>query len=321
MRMHTALHVMSAVIKGNVTGGQVSADKSRLDFNLDGEVPTKEWVTEEINKLLALDRPVTPQWVTDEELAARPELVKTMSVRPPMGAGRVRLLADRRRRPAGLRRHACRAHRRDRPGRVHQDREQGQDEPAVHHRPAVTERASGPHHERTEARAPLKEERMDYARPDALVSTDWLAARLDAPDIRLVDGSFYLPAQKRDPKAEFVNQHIPGAVFFDIDEIADTSSPLPHMLPSPEKFSSRVRKLGLGDGNKIVVYDTTPMTGACRVWWMFRAMGHKDVAVLDGGLPKWMSRGPTRSPTIRRRRASGTSRRGSTIRWCARSTT
>jgi misacylated tRNA(Ala) deacylase len=93
MRMHTALHVMSAVIKGNVTGGQVGADKSRLDFNLEGEVPAKEWVTEEINKLIALDRPVTPQWITDEELTQRPELVKTMSVRPPMGAGRVRLLA------------------------------------------------------------------------------------------------------------------------------------------------------------------------------------------------------------------------------------
>ncbi|MBI3196778.1 MAG: alanyl-tRNA editing protein [Rhodospirillales bacterium] len=93
MRMHTALHVMSAVIKGNVTGGQVGADKSRLDFNLEGEVPAKEWVTEEINRLIALDRPVTPQWITDEELNSRPELVKTMSVRPPMGAGRVRLLA------------------------------------------------------------------------------------------------------------------------------------------------------------------------------------------------------------------------------------
>ena len=93
MRMHTALHVMSAIIKGNVTGGQVGADKSRLDFNLESEVPTKEWVTEEINKLLAVDRPVVAQWITDEELEARPELVKTMSVRPPMGAGRVRLMA------------------------------------------------------------------------------------------------------------------------------------------------------------------------------------------------------------------------------------
>jgi misacylated tRNA(Ala) deacylase len=93
MRMHTALHVMSAVIKGNVTGGQVNADKSRLDFNLEGEVPTKEWVTEEINKILSLDHPVVPQWVTAEELTSRPELVKTMSVRPPMGQGRVRLLS------------------------------------------------------------------------------------------------------------------------------------------------------------------------------------------------------------------------------------
>lgn len=93
MRMHTALHVMSAVVKGNVTGGQVGADKSRLDFNLEGEVPTKEWVTGEINRILAVDRPVVPQWISDEELAERPELVKTMSVRPPVGAGRVRLLA------------------------------------------------------------------------------------------------------------------------------------------------------------------------------------------------------------------------------------
>jgi thiosulfate/3-mercaptopyruvate sulfurtransferase len=145
---------------------------------------------------------------------------------------------------------------------------------------------------------------MEYARPDALVSTEWLAKHLDAPDIRIVDGSFYLAAQKRNPKAEFANQHIPGAMFFDIDEIADTASPLPHMLPSAEKFSSRVRKLGLGDGNKIIVYDTTPMTGACRVWWMFRAMGHKDVAVLDGGLLKWMGEGRpvTDDPTPPRER-------------------
>jgi misacylated tRNA(Ala) deacylase len=93
MRMHTALHVMSAVIKGSVTGGQVGADKSRLDFNLDGDVPTKEWVTEEINRILGTDHPVIQQWITNDEMNARPELVKTMSVRPPMGAGRVRLLA------------------------------------------------------------------------------------------------------------------------------------------------------------------------------------------------------------------------------------
>jgi thiosulfate/3-mercaptopyruvate sulfurtransferase len=145
---------------------------------------------------------------------------------------------------------------------------------------------------------------MPYTRPDALVSTDWLAARLNAPDVRVVDGSFYLPAQKRDAKAEYSARHIPGAVFFDIDEIADTDNPLPHMLPSPEKFSSRVRRLGLGDGVRIVVYDGNPMMGACRVWWMFRAFGHKDVAVLDGGLPKWLREGRpvTDEPTAPRER-------------------
>ena len=132
---------------------------------------------------------------------------------------------------------------------------------------------------------------MPYARPDALVSTEWLATHLDAPDVRIVDGSFYLPAQKRDPGSEFANQHIPGSVFFDIDEIADTDSDLPHMMPSPEKFSARVRKLGLGDGNRIVVYDQHGMMSAARVWWTFRVFGHKDVAVLDGGLPKWLREG------------------------------
>lgn len=132
---------------------------------------------------------------------------------------------------------------------------------------------------------------MPYARPDALVSTEWLAAHLDAPDVRVVDGSFYLPAQKRDAKAEYGSRHVPGAVFFDIDEICDSDNPLPHMMPAPEKFSARVRKLGLGDGNRIVVYDGSPMMGATRVWWMFRAFGHKDVAVLDGGLPKWIAEG------------------------------
>ena len=95
----------------------------------------------------------------------------------------------------------------------------------------------------------------------------------------------------RDAKAEFAAGHIPGAVFFDIDEIADTDNPLPHMLPSPEKFAARVRKLGLGDGSRIVVYDGAGLFSAARVWWMFRVLGHDDVAVLDGGLPKWRAEG------------------------------
>jgi thiosulfate/3-mercaptopyruvate sulfurtransferase len=157
---------------------------------------------------------------------------------------------------------------------------------------------------------------MTYARPDALVSTEWLADHLDAPDVRIVDASFYLPAQKRDPKAEFANQHIPGAVYFDIDEIADKSNLLPHMLPAPEQFAEQARKLGLGSGNKIVVYDTTPMTGACRVWWMFRAMGHKDVAILNGGLPKWMAEGRsvTDDPSPPRDRAFNPKYNGEIVR-------
>jgi len=132
---------------------------------------------------------------------------------------------------------------------------------------------------------------MEYARPDALVSTDWLAARLDAPDVRVVDGSFYLPAMKRDAAAEFLAGHIPGAVRFDVDDIADKSSPLPHMLPSTVKFASRMKKMGIGDGMRIVVYDTVGLFSAARVWWTFRVMGHQDVAVLDGGLKKWKAEG------------------------------
>lgn len=130
---------------------------------------------------------------------------------------------------------------------------------------------------------------MSYANPDALVDTDWLAAHLAAPDVRVVDASWYLPAQNRNPLAEYHARHIPGAVFFDLDDISDTESPLPHMLPSPEKFSSRARRLGLGDGNRIVVYDGVGMFSAPRVWWMFRVFGHEDVAVLDGGFPKWLA--------------------------------
>jgi thiosulfate/3-mercaptopyruvate sulfurtransferase len=127
--------------------------------------------------------------------------------------------------------------------------------------------------------------------PSALVSTDWLAEHLNAPDVRVVDASYYLPGEGLSPHAEFEAHHIPGAVLFDIDEISDTSNPLPHMLPPPEKFSSRVRKLGLGDGVRIVVYDQRGMFSAPRVWWTFRLFGHDDVAVLDGGLPKWMAEG------------------------------
>lgn len=127
--------------------------------------------------------------------------------------------------------------------------------------------------------------------PKTLVSTDWLANHLDDPDLRVIDGSWYLPAAKRDPKAEYDAAHIPGARFFDIDEIADLRSDLPHMAPPPEKFMSRMRSLGVGDGHQVVVYDGQGIMSAPRVWWTFKLMGHQNVAVLDGGFPKWKAGG------------------------------
>ena len=131
---------------------------------------------------------------------------------------------------------------------------------------------------------------MDYVNPDAVVSTEWLAQHLDAPDVRVIDATSFLPTVDRDPRQEYEAQHIPGAQFFDINDIADTDNELPHMLPSAEKFSSKVRKLGLGDGLRIVAYDTNGGSSAsCRAWWMFRVFGHEDVSVLNGGLPKWLA--------------------------------
>jgi Rhodanese-related sulfurtransferase len=133
---------------------------------------------------------------------------------------------------------------------------------------------------------------MSTVEPDALVSTEWLEEHLSAPDVRVVDASWFMPAAGRSGREEYEARHIPGAVFFDIDEIADSANPLPHMLPAPEKFASKVRRLGLGSGNKVVAYDSQGLAmAAARVWWMFRTFGHTDVAVLDGGLPKWIAEG------------------------------
>jgi len=124
-----------------------------------------------------------------------------------------------------------------------------------------------------------------------LVSTEWLAGYLTAPDLRVVDGSWHLPPMKRDPRAEFLAAHVPGAVFFDIDAIADATVPLPHMLPGPEQFARAVGALGIGTGDRVVVYDTGGIRSAARVWWTFRVFGHENVAVLDGGFPKWTAEG------------------------------
>jgi thiosulfate/3-mercaptopyruvate sulfurtransferase len=124
-----------------------------------------------------------------------------------------------------------------------------------------------------------------------LVETDWLAEHLDAPGIVILDGSMHLPTSGRNARAEYLEEHIPGALFFDIDDIADEKSPLPHMLPSATKFSSRMKKMGIGDGMDIIAYDSEGLYSAARVWWMFRTMGNESVRVLNGGLKKWKAEG------------------------------
>ena len=140
--------------------------------------------------------------------------------------------------------------------------------------------------------------------PKVLVSTDWLSSRLSDPEIRILDATWYLPNVDRDAKAEYDQSHIPNSRFFDIDEVSDHRSDLPHMVPPVEKFMSKVRKLGVGDGHQIVIYDSHGLFSAARVWWLFKVMGQKNVAVLDGGLPKWLREGRTvdsSSPLIRDR--------------------
>lgn len=127
--------------------------------------------------------------------------------------------------------------------------------------------------------------------PRTLVSTDWLAAHLNDPDLRLIDASWHMPAAGRDARAEYHDAHIPGARFFDVDAISDLQSELPHMAPPVELFISRMRAMGIGDGHQIVVYDNSDVRSAARVWWLFRLMGKQDVAVLDGGFAKWQAEG------------------------------
>lgn len=120
-----------------------------------------------------------------------------------------------------------------------------------------------------------------------LVSGAWLEAELGAPDLRILDASLFLPGSGRDARAEFEAAHIPGALFLDLDEVADTTSALPHMLPPPALFVSRLQKLGVGDSSRVVVYDNSPLHSAARAWWMLTGFGLRSVAILDGGFQKW----------------------------------
>jgi thiosulfate/3-mercaptopyruvate sulfurtransferase len=139
---------------------------------------------------------------------------------------------------------------------------------------------------------------------ELLVTTDWLAKELGASDLRIVDATWFLPDGGRNASAEYEGGHIPGAVFMDINEIADAGSDLPNMLPPPEKFASRMQSLGLGDGSRVVVYDDSPFKSSTRAWWMLTLFGAHDVAILDGGIAKWKAEGrplETGKPTIRHR--------------------
>lgn len=124
-----------------------------------------------------------------------------------------------------------------------------------------------------------------------LVTTNWVAEHLDDKGVIILDGSHHLPTTGRNSASEYAERHISGARFFDIDGISDQNSDLPHMLPSADEFASKVGALGIGDDSHVVIYDTIGTTGAARVWWTFRAMGHAKVSVMDGGLPKWMEEG------------------------------
>ncbi len=126
---------------------------------------------------------------------------------------------------------------------------------------------------------------------ESLVSTDWLAEELGAPDLKVIDATIFLPNAGRDARAEYEAEHIPGAVFMDLDEIVDTDSPFSHMLPSEHKFASRMQSLGLRDGSRFVVYDSSPLHSSARAWWMLKSFGAHYVAILDGGLPKWKAEG------------------------------
>lgn len=128
---------------------------------------------------------------------------------------------------------------------------------------------------------------MPMSEFSSLVSTPWLAAHLDAPDVRIVDASLHLPDAGRDAKAEYEESHIVGAAFMDLAELTAGASDPGNKLPSLEKFASRMRRLGIGDGNRIVLYDKSDLRSACRAWWMLRYFGHSEVAVLDGGFAKW----------------------------------
>ena len=294
MRMHTALHLLSAALPYPVTGGAVGDTEGRLDFDIPEAGLDKDEITEKLAEMIAADAEVRSFWITDDELAAKPNLIKTMSVKPPMGTGRVRLVEI-----VGYDLQPCggthvRPTREIGDVRVTQIEKKGKQNrrvriaysPQLRSAQARLEGCCA--HDMRISKAAC---RSQSAREQVARFTDWLAERLGKPDVTVVDGSFYLPALKRDARAEYLAGHIPGAVFFDIDAIADHSTSLPHMLPDAAQFAREVGALGIGNDDTIVVYDGAGLGGAPRVWWTFRVFGARNVFILDGGLPKWKAEG------------------------------
>src|SRR5436853_2860849 len=132
---------------------------------------------------------------------------------------------------------------------------------------------------------------MPYARPEALVSTEWLAAYLNDPHVRALDSSYKQPGITPTARQDYNAGHIPGAVFFDIDDVAEPGTALPHMIPSAERFAAKMAERGIGNDDRVVVYDTVALSSAGRAWWLLRLFGHDNVALLDGGLPRWKAEG------------------------------
>jgi len=146
---------------------------------------------------------------------------------------------------------------------------------------------------------------MPYARPEALVSTEWLAAHLADPNVRILDSSYAQPGITPTARENYERGHIPGAVFFDIDDVAEPGTTLPHMIPPAERFAEKMAERGIGNDDRVIVYDTVGLSSAGRAWWMLRLFGHDNVALLDGGLPKWKAEGrplDTAAPAIPPRR-------------------
>src|SRR3954466_10054483 len=153
--------------------------------------------------------------------------------------------------------------------------------------------------------SPSRSNAMPHAHPEALVTTEWLAAHLDDPHVRVLDSSYKQPGVTPTARQDYDSGHIPGAVFFDIDDVAEPGTSLPHMIPSAEGFPQKMAERGIGNDDRVIVYDTVGLSAAGRAWWMLRLFGHDNVAVLDGGLPKWTAEGrplETTAPKIPQRR-------------------